>query len=147
MTKIAVIVGTVYGAAQYVAELAVATLTERNYDCQLFEDAILDQVLAYDADIWLVISSTTGEGDVPDNVFPFYLQLKDQFPLLTNKRYAVIGLGDSSYENFCGAGEKFAELLAELQGTEVAPMLRIDAIETLEPELIALPWLQQHFTG
>lgn len=146
MTKIAVIVGTVYGAAQYVAEQAVTTLTERDYQCQLFEDANLDDVLMFYADIWLVISSTTGEGDVPDNVFPFFLQLKEQFPLLTNKHYAVIALGDSSYDNFCGAGEKFNELLVELQGAEIAPMLRIDAIETLEPELIALPWLQQHFT-
>jgi MioC protein len=147
MAKVAVIVGTVYGAAQYVAEQAITTLSERDYQCQLFEDASLKDVLAFAADIWLVISSTTGEGDIPDNVLPFYLQVKEQFPLLTDKRYAVIALGDSSYENFCGAGEQFNELLAELQGTEVAPMLRIDAIETLDPEVVALPWLTEHFTG
>lgn len=147
MAKVAVIVGTVYGAAQYVAEQAITTLSERNYQCQLFEDASLEDVLAFAADIWLVISSTTGEGDIPDNVLPFYLQVKEQFPLLTDKHYAVIALGDSSYDNFCGAGEQFNELLAELQGTEIAPMLRIDAIETLEPELVALPWLTEHFTG
>ena len=42
-----------------------------------------------------------------------------------------------------GAGEQMRELLLEVQGRELAPMLRIDACETLEPESVALPWLEQ----
>lgn len=146
MAKIAVIIGTVYGAAQYVAEQAQPLLTELGHQVTLYEDAKLDDVLAQDADIWLVITSTTGQGDVPDNVFPFFLDVKNRFPLLTGKRYAVIALGDSSYgDTYCGGGKQFAELLAELQGAEIAPMLQIDAIETLEPEATALTWLKQHF--
>ena len=71
--------------------------------------------------------------------------MQNRFPLLTGKQFAVIALGDSSYDTFCGAGEQLHALLLEIQGTELAPMLRIDAGETLEPETIALPWLQQHF--
>ena len=145
MAKIALMAGSVYGAAQYVAEQALALLTRLGHNVALYEDAKLDDVLRFDADIWLVISSTTGQGDIPDNLLPFYLDVQNRFPLLTGKQFAVIALGDSSYDTFCGAGEQFRELLLEIQGTEHTPMLRIDACETLEPESIALPWLTQHF--
>ncbi|GAB2934664.1 flavodoxin [Rheinheimera gaetbuli] len=145
MAKIALIVGSVYGAAQYVAEEAQPLLTGLGHEVKLFEEAKLDDVLSFNADIWLVLSSTTGQGDIPDNLLPFYLDVQNRFPLLTGKHFAVIALGDSSYDTFCGAAEQLRELLLEIQGTELAPMLRIDAGETLEPETIALPWLKQQF--
>jgi MioC protein len=147
MAKIAVMVGTVYGAAQYVAEQAQPLLEGLGHDIRRFEDAKLDQVLAFNANIWLVITSTTGQGDIPDNLLPFYLDVQSRFPLLNGKQFAVIVLGDSSYDTFCGAGEKFRDLLLEIQGTELAPMLRIDACDTLEPETLALPWLKQLFAA
>lgn len=145
MAKIALIVGSVYGGAQYVAEQAQALLAGLGYEVMLYEEPVLDEVLAFDAKVWLVITSTTGQGDIPDNLLPFYLEVKNRFPLLNGKQFAVIALGDSSYETYCGAGEQLQELLAEIQGTELAPMLRIDACETLEPETLALPWLEQQF--
>lgn len=146
MAKIALIVGSVYGAAQYVAEEAQPLLTGLGHEVALYEEAKLDEVLSFNADIWLLISSTTGQGDIPDNLLPFFLDVQSRFPLLTGKQFAVIALGDSSYETFCGAGEQLRALLLEIQGTELAPMLRIDAGETLEPETIALPWLKQQFS-
>jgi MioC protein len=147
MAKIAVMVGSVYGAAQYVAEEALPLLAGQGHEVKLYEEAKLDDVLAFNADIWLVITSTTGQGDIPDNLLPFYLDVQNRFPLLTGKRFAVIALGDSSYDTFCGAGEQLRALLLEIQGAELAPMLRIDAGETLEPETLALPWLEQQFAA
>ena len=83
MTKVALIVGTVYGAAEYVGEQAQALLKELGYQTMLFTEAKLDDVLSFNADIWLVISSTTGQGDIPDNLLPFYLDVQNRFPLLT----------------------------------------------------------------
>ena len=46
----------------------------------------------------------------------------------------VATLGDSSYgDSYCGAGKQFHALLTELQVTQL-PYVRVDAIETLEPE-------------
>lgn len=147
MAKIAVLIGTVYGGAQYVAEQTEPLLTGMGHQVTLFDEPRLDDVLAGQPDVWLVITSTTGQGDIPDNLFPFFLETRDRFPLLTGKHYAVVALGDSSYgDTFCGAGRQFAELLAELQGQELAPALLIDAIETLQPEDAALPWLEQCFS-
>ncbi|SEA94115.1 flavodoxin [Alkalimonas amylolytica] len=145
MNRIAIIVGTVYGGAQYLAEQAEQLLSGRGYLCSLHPEPKLDAVLAEDPDVWLVISSTTGQGDIPDNALPFFIDARDRFPLLTDKIMAVIGLGDSSYDNFCGAGKQFYELLQELQGKPLAEPLWIDACETLEPETEALPWLEAHF--
>lgn len=145
MAKIALIVGSVYGGAQYVAEQAQSLLAGLGYEVMLYEEPVLDEVVAFDAKVWLVITSTTGQGDIPDNLLPFYLEVKNRFPLLSGKQFAVIALGDSSYETYCGAGEQLQELLAEIQGSKLAPMLRIDACETLEPESVALPWLEQQF--
>ncbi|MEH8018042.1 flavodoxin [Rheinheimera muenzenbergensis] len=147
MAKIAVMVGSVYGAAIYVAEQAQPLLSGLGHEVRLYEEPKLDEVQAFNADIWLVISSTTGQGDIPDNLLPFYLDVQNRFPLLTGKQFAVIALGDSSYDTFCGAGEQLRDLLLEIQGAELSPMLRIDAGETLEPETIALPWLKQQFSA
>lgn len=146
MKKVAIMVGTVYGGAQYVAEEAEKILQAKGYNTQLNLEPKLNDVLAFAPDIWLVITSTTGQGDIPDNLLPFYVEVKDRFPLLTGKKYAVIALGDTGYgDTFCGAGKQFAELLAELQGTALAPILEIDAGETLQPEDLALPWVEQQF--
>ena len=66
MAKIALIVGSVYGGAQYVAEQAKPLLAGLGHDVVVFEDAALDDILAFDAGVWLVITSTTGQGDIPD---------------------------------------------------------------------------------
>ena len=143
MTKIAIMVGTVYGGAQYVAEQAVALFEQRGHQAQLFHPARLSDVLKAEADHWLVITSTTGQGDIPDDLVPFYVEVQDRFPLLTGKSWAIITLGDSSYgDTYCGSGEKFRELFNQLQGSELAAMLRIDAGETLQPENVALSWIQ-----
>ena len=146
MAKIAVIVGTVYGGAQYVAEQAIARFDALGHQAQLFYPAKLNEVRQFAADHWLVITSTTGQGDIPDDLVPFYVEVQDKFPLLTGKSWAIIALGDSSYgETYCGSGEKFHELLGQLQGTELAPILKIDAGETLQPEDLALPWIAEHY--
>lgn len=147
MAKIAIMVGTVYGAAKRLATLSVLELGQLGHQAQLFYPASLAAVQAFAADHWLIITSTTGHGEIPDDLMPFYHQVNQQFPLLTGKSWAVIVLGDSSYfETYCGAGEQWQALLSQLQGTELTAMLKIDAGETLQPDTVALPWLQQHYT-
>jgi MioC protein len=146
MAKIAVMVGTVYGGAQYVAEQAIELLGQIGHQAQLFHPARLSDVQQFAADHWLVITSTTGQGDIPDDLVPFYVEVQDKFPLLTGQTWAIVALGDSSYgETYCGSGEKFQALFAQLQGKELAPMFRVDAGETLQPEDAALPWIQSQY--
>lgn len=146
MKKIALLVGTVYGGAQFVAEEAVNILQSKGYDTWLSLSPRVDEVLAYAPDVWMVITSTTGQGDIPDNLVPFYSELRDRFPLLTGKHYQVIALGDRGYgETFCQAGHLWQDLLRELQATPHAAILEIDAGETFQPEDVALPFIENNF--
>jgi flavodoxin len=141
MAALNIVVGSVYGNAQHVAEEVEKSLSAEGVDCEVLMDAEVDDFVSGDA--LLVITSTTGQGDIPPNLELVYDELRDTFPLLNQKPFAVVGLGDSSYDqSFCGAGKKFFELLTELQGKPVADLLEVDAMETLEPEADVLAWLE-----
>ncbi|WP_339843726.1 flavodoxin domain-containing protein [uncultured Halopseudomonas sp.] len=142
--RLAVLSGSVYGTADLVADEAVLRCRDAGLDVSRIQPATVDALLDAAPDIILGCVSTTGMGELPDSFVPFFIELQDRFPLLTGKRFAVIGLGDSAYgDTFCQGGEQLRELLVELQAVEALPMLRLDASETVSPELDAEPWLDQ----
>ena len=102
----------------------------------------IDKLLHVDA--LLVVSATTGLGDLPENIFPFFFELKEKFPNLHKLKFGVIALGDSSYgDTFCGAGIMFDALLEELQANRVSPLLKIDALDTTDPFDFAESWVRE----
>lgn len=140
--KVAVMSGSVYGSAEEVARHAVSLIKAEGLEAWHDARASLEQVLAYAPDALLVVTSTTGMGELPDAFQPLYHAIRDRFPAWGGLPGGVIALGDSSYgETFCGAGQQVAELFEELGVRQVAPMLKLDASESVTPETDAETWL------
>jgi len=143
--KVALFSGSVYGAAEDVARHAVQLLAAAGYQCYYNPRGDLAALLASQPEALIGITSTTGMGELPDNLLPLYSELRDQLPApLRGLPGGVIGLGDSSYsDSFCGGGELLAELFDELGIRQITPMLRLDASESVTPETDAEPWLAE----
>ncbi len=75
----------------------------------------------------LLIVSTHGEGDPPDNALPFYeFLLGNRAPKLEHLNFSVLSLGDSSYEFFCHTGKELDERLLELGANQLCPRVDCD---------------------
>jgi sulfite reductase (NADPH) flavoprotein alpha-component len=90
-----------------------------------------------------VVISTQGDGDPPDDARGFVEFLTSKrAPQLDELKFAVLGLGDSSYAKFCVTGAELDTRLAELGATRLFP--RGDA--DIDLDTVAKPWLQRALT-
>lgn len=142
--KVAILSGSVYGTAEEVARHAEGVLKKEGLDAWHNPRASLEDVLAFGPESFLVVTSTTGMGELPDNLQPLYYAIRDRLPAWHGQPGGVIALGDSSYgDTYCAGGEQVRELFAELGVLEILPMLRVDASESVTPEQDAEPWLAE----
>jgi len=99
-------------------------------------DAYPTRELAGERLLYLVIS-TQGEGDPPDDAIGFTeFLLGKRAPKLPELKFAVLGLGDTSYADFCGIARKLDARLAELGAQRIADLGQAD----LDIDTVAAPW-------
>jgi len=102
-------------------------------------DAYPTRELKQERLLYLVIS-TQGDGEPPDDSRALVEFLTGaRAPKLDTLRYAVLGLGDSSYPNFCAIGRQLDERFAALGAHRLFGAGEAD----VDVETVAHPWLEQ----
>ena len=138
-----ILVGTMTGIAQLVAQEIELRLDGEGIRVDTVEMDELDPSV-FDRDgIFLICTSTYGQGDVPDNAKELYGALCTQRPDLSHVRYGVIALGDRTYaETFCFGGKRFDEILGQLGAQRIGDVMLHDASSGTLPEDEAADWIE-----
>jgi len=141
--RINILVGTMTGTAQLCAQEMELALDDGDVSVETLLMDQLDAAVFSREGVFLICTSTYGQGDVPDNAKALYEDLKAKRPNLSHVRYGVFGLGDRTYaETFNFGGKRFDELLAELGAERIGERHKHDASSGILPEETALEWSQ-----
>ncbi|UGQ57069.1 sulfite reductase subunit alpha [Rhodococcus pyridinivorans] len=135
-----VLYGSQTGNAEAVAEDAAAAARTQGFapvvcaldDMDLDRFAGLGQVL--------IVTSTYGEGEMPDSAELFWDALSaESAPRLDGMNFAVLALGDTGYDGFCQAGKLIDMRLEQLGAQRIVPRVDCD----VEFEELAATWIAE----
>lgn len=140
-----IFVASMTGTALIVADEIVDICKQENIKAKILEmdnltyECLLDQKIPI-----LIISSTYGQGDVPDGSKSFYDALKTNSPSLKHINFAVFGLGDMTYKDtFAFGGKKFQKLFINLSAKKIADSFFHDASSGTLPEEEGVSWFKE----
>lgn len=138
--RLTVLYGSQTGNARRLAEQLAADAETAGLAIRLVRaDNYTRRELSTERLLYIVIS-TQGEGDPPDDSIGFMEFLSERrAPKLPELKYAVLGLGDSSYADFCGIARRLDAQLQELGAQRLQPLGEAD----VDIDTVATPWLKQ----
>jgi sulfite reductase (NADPH) flavoprotein alpha-component len=139
-----ILYGTQTGNAEGVANDAAAAAKTQGFDVTVsgLDEIELDEFagLKY----VLIVTSTYGEGEMPDNAELFWEALSSSVaPRLEGVSFGVLALGDTGYDGFCQAGKLFDMRLEQLGAQRV--LQRVDCDVDYEND--AAEWIQHALTA
>lgn len=138
-----ILVGTMTGTAQSVAQELELRLDDGDTHAQAVLMDGKDASVFAGGGLFLICTSTYGQGDVPDNAKQLYEALQRERPDLSAVRYGVIALGDRTYaDTFCNGGRRFDAVLTELGARRIGEILLHDASAGTMPEEVAAEWVE-----
>jgi len=139
--RIVALYGTESGNSEMVAEDIAGALRDvevRVEDMSDFDPADLDP-----RDLYLVVCSSHGDGDLPAGARPFFDSLEQSQRDLTGFRYAMFGLGDRAYvDTYSQGSEHLDRLFARLGAIRIGEYGRHDASGFEDPSEVGIAWAQ-----
>lgn len=137
--EVTILYGSQTGNAHGLAENAGKKLKEHGFEVTVSSMSDFKTNQLKKIQNLLIVVSTHGEGDPPDNALSFHEFLHGRrAPKLDDLRFSVLALGDTSYEFFCKTGKDFDQRLEELGGKRLYPRVDCD-VDFDEP---ASAWLE-----
>ena len=126
-TPVTILFGSQTGTSETLSKKAAKQLKASNCEPTIVDmgDCSVDDLKSLQN--LLIITSTYGEGEPPDNAQSLHAALMaDSAPSLEGLQYSVLGLGDSSYADFCQCSKEFDARLEALGATRCADMVECD---------------------
>ena len=115
-----ILYGTETGNAEALADEAAEKANEMGFTTKISNMLDIELSALKSVVNLLVIVSTWGDGEPPDDALDLFESLDtDSAPLLSQLKYSVLALGDTSYEYFCRAGKDFDARLEKLGATRI----------------------------
>ncbi len=139
MTDVTIISGSTLGSAEYVAEHLAGIIEQQGHTANILHGPELEELKL--AGVWLIVSSTHGAGDLPDNLQPLFEQIEEDQVSLANVKYGAIGIGSSEYDTFCGAIETIDRQMIGHGAKRIGSVLKIDITQHEIPEDPAEEWI------
>lgn len=134
-------IGSVDGAAEYAGDKLALELKSLGHSVTVEHKPSLKNLQKSTDKLLLIITSTTGAGEIPGNFKSFWRKLYTKKISLEGITFSVAVLGDSTYgDDFCLAGKQLDVLLEEKGAKRVKSPLLVDSEETIEPEKLIVPW-------
>lgn len=130
-----VLVGSQSGNAEMVARDVSKAALDHGLVAKIvdMDDAQLEELSQTER--ILVICSTHGDGDMPDNAERLWEEINTaSAPTFDNTHYSVLALGDLSYETFCDAGRNWDQRLAKLGSMRIHERIDCDVDYTIASE-------------
>ena len=117
-----ILFGSQTGTAEALAKRFAKQAEARGFAPRVLPLNDYQQARLFEAHKLIIVSSTWGDGDPPDNAAAFWTWLNsDSAPRLDSLHFAVLGLGDKNYSDFCGASKKFDAQLEVLGAHRLVP--------------------------
>jgi len=143
MSSYQIIVGSMLGGTEYVAEACEEQLQALGHQTQLYLTPNFEDIDNKNTN-WLICTSTHGAGDYPDNIQNFILDLENSTQDLSSINFSVIGIGDRNYDTYCLAAKNINNLLLS-KGCSVNLTLKLlDMSQDIDPEDLAQQWIKQN---
>ncbi|HEY5345382.1 MAG TPA: sulfite reductase subunit alpha [Verrucomicrobiae bacterium] len=135
-----ILFGSQTGSAEGLAKKVAKESEARGFTPKILELNNYESANLAAANKTIIISSTWGDGEPPDNAVNFWNWLNaEAAPRLENLNFAVLGLGDKNYSDFCGASKKFDERLEALGAKRLQPRGECD----VDYEAAAKNWIDR----
>ena len=137
--SLTVLYGTQTGNAKGVAEKLAAVADAKGIAHRVVSMADYKVKSIKDESHLIIIASTNGEGEAPDDAIDLHeFLVTKKAPKLDTLKFAVLGLGDSSYEFFCQTGKDFEQRISKLGGEIIVDRLDAD----VDYDQVAADWIE-----
>ncbi len=125
---VSILWGSQTGNSEGLARRISKALGSKGFAPTVYDMADYDVAKLADESLLLLVTSTFGEGEPPDNAATFYnWLLSDEAPQLDSLKYSVLALGDSSYPDFCKCGIDIDLRFKALGATPIVDRVDCDA--------------------